>query len=286
MAILGAHMSIAGGHYKAVSAAEMATCDCVQIFTKNNNRWKAKPITDELAEKFRSTLDASSIEHPLSHASYLINLGSPDDELRTKSIDAFVIELQRAEQLGIPYVVLHPGAYTTSTEELGIQAIIASLDEVHSQTRGIGSKCLLENTAGQGSVLGWKFSQLAEMISGVQDPDRVGVCFDTCHAFAAGYALSAEADYEATFDEFEQTVGVEQIKAFHLNDSKKELGSRVDRHENIGQGCIGETAFANLLNDPRFKSVPMYIETPKGEDESGADLDVVNLELLRRLAHG
>ena len=276
-------MSIAGGYYKAIGAAEIAGCNCVQIFTKNNNRWKAKDITDAEADKFRQALVDSSIEHPLSHASYLINLGSPDAELWQKSVDAFVVELQRAEQLGIPYVVLHPGAYTISSEEAGISQIIKGLDEVHAQTRGIVAKCLLENTAGQGSVLGWRFEQLAEMISGVQDPNRLGVCFDTCHAFAAGYGLAEKKDYDASIQSFDETVGLKQIKAFHLNDSKKGLGSRVDRHENIGHGELGEKAFANLLGDERFFSVPMYVETPKGEDESGRDLDMVNLEVLRKL---
>lgn len=276
-------MSIAGGYYKAIGAAEVAGCDCVQIFTKNNNRWKAKEISDADATKFQETLAASSIQYPLSHASYLINLGTPDPELWQKSIDAFVIELLRAEQLGIPYVVLHPGAFTVSSEEAGIAQIVKGLDEVHAQTAGITAKCLLENTAGQGSVLGWKFEQLAEMFEGVKDPDQLGVCFDTCHAFAAGYPLSEKKDYEASIQSFEDTVGTQQIKAFHLNDSKKGLGSRVDRHENIGQGELGENAFANLLCDDRFAEVPMYLETPKGEDDSGRDLDVVNLELLRKL---
>ena len=284
--ILGAHMSISGGHHKAIPAAEEATCDCVQIFTKNNNRWKAKPISDEQAELFRSTFDASPVTHPLSHSSYLINLGSPDKTIWQKSIDAFVDELQRAEQLGIPYVVLHPGAYTESSEEAGIKAIVKALDEVHSQTRDIEANCLLENTAGQGTVLGWKFEQLAEMFAGVQDPDRLGVCLDTCHTFAAGYPFSEPADYEATIGEFDRIVGLSRIRAIHLNDSKKDLGSRVDRHENIGEGKLGVAAFANLLNDDRFVEIPMYLETPKGENDDGEDLDTLNLALLRSLVNG
>lgn len=300
-------MSVAGGLYKAVERAEAAGCDCfqihikppkrwpwtgdgdeyqypehVQVSTRNNIQWKAKEISAEAAAQFRDSLEASSIRYPLSHSSYLINLGTPDAALRKKSIDAFVVELQRAELLGIPYVVLHPGAYTTSSEEAGIQAIVASLDEVHRQT-GVSSKCLLETTAGQGTTLGWRFEQLAQMLDGVQDPDRLGVCFDTCHVFAAGYPLAAEKDYQSTMKDFDQIVGLARLKAFHLNDSKRELGSRVDRHEHIGQGHLGESAFANLLRDPRFRDVPMYLETPKGNDESGRDLDVVNLDLLRGL---
>ena len=219
--ILGAHMSISGGHHKAIPAAEEATCDCVQIFTKNNNRWKAKPISDEQAELFRSALEASRITHPLSHSSYLINLGSPDKALWKKSVDAFVDELQRAEQLGIPYVVLHPGAYTDSSEEEGISAIIAGLDEVHGQTRGIKAKCLLENTAGQGTVLGWRFEQLAEMLDGVKDPERLGICLDTCHTFAAGYPLTDPADYEATIEEFDHVVELTQIPC-HSSERQQE----------------------------------------------------------------
>lgn len=279
-------MSIAGGYYKAVGAAEKATCDCVQVFTRNNNQWKAKPITDAEADRFRSTLDSSTITHPLSHSSYLINLASPDDALRQKSIDGFVMELQRAEQLGIPYVVLHPGAYTDSSEEAGIQAIIRSLDEIHDRLPDCVSQCLLENTAGQGTVLGWKFEQLAEMLQGVKAPERLGICLDTCHAFAAGYPLAEREDYDHTTAELDRTVGLDRILAIHLNDSKKPLGSRVDRHDHIGEGHIGIEGFAHLMTDQRFKDIPMYIETPKGTDDSGEDWDVVNLNLLRSLSSG
>lgn len=277
-------MSIAGGYYKAVGAAEKATCDCVQVFTRNNNQWRAKPITDAEAERFRSTLEASTITHPLSHSSYLINLASPDEALRQKSIDSFVMELQRAELLGIPYVVLHPGAYTDSSEAAGMDAIIRSLDEVHARTPDCAARCLLENTAGQGTVLGWKFEQLADMLEGVKAPERIGICLDTCHAFAAGYGLAERQDYEQTMAELDRTVGLEQIRAIHLNDSKKPLGSRVDRHDHIGQGLLGIDAFTNLLTDARFQGIPMYIETPQGTDESGQDMDVVNLNLLRSLS--
>jgi len=282
MAILGAHMSIAGGYYKAVEAASRAGCQCVQLFTKNNNQWRAKPLTDEDAERFQRALDELGISHPISHDSYLINLASPDDELWKKSIDAFVIELQRAERLGIPRVVAHPGAFTTSSEEAGLARIAAGLDEVHRQTPGIGSKCLLETTAGQGSNLGWKFEHLASIVDAVADPDRLGVCLDTCHVFAAGYAMGTEKEYKATMRKLNQTVGVKLVEAFHLNDSLKPLGSRVDRHAGIGRGEMGIEPFRFLLNDRRFKKTPMYLETPKGE-EKGRDLDAINLQLLRSL---
>lgn len=282
MAILGAHMSIAGGYYKAVEAAHRVGCDCVQLFTKNNNQWRAKEITDDDVAKFRSALAELKISHPISHNSYLINLASPDAELWKKSIDAFVVELERAEQLGIPYVVAHPGAYTTSSEEAGLQRIAAALDEVHSQLPDCTTMCLLETTAGQGTNLGAKFDHLASIIAGVQAPDRLGVCVDTCHIFAAGYPLDTAKNYKATIKEFDLIVGLDKIRAFHLNDSLKEIGSHVDRHAHIGRGKMGLEPFRNLLNDRRFTKVPMYLETPKGE-EKGEDLDVINLRVLRGL---
>ena len=282
MAILGAHMSIAGGYYKAVEAAERVGCQCVQLFTKNNNQWRAKPLTDADVERFQQALSELGITHPISHDSYLINLASPDDELWKKSIDAFVIELQRAEKLGIPRVVAHPGAYTTSSEEAGLARIAEGLDEVHRQTPGIGAKCLLETTAGQGSNLGWKFEHMASIVDAVADPDRLGVCFDTCHVFAAGYAMGTEKEYKATMRKLNQSVGVKLVEAFHLNDSLKSLGSRVDRHAGIGRGEMGIEPFRFLLNDRRFRKTPMYLETPKGE-EKGRELDSINLEVLRGL---
>lgn len=275
-------MSIAGGYYKAVEAARRMGCDCVQIFTKNNNQWRAKPITDDDAERFKSALDQLGITNPISHDSYLINMASPDDELWKKSVDAFVVELQRAEQLGIPYVVAHPGAYTTSTEARGLKRIISALNDVHRQTKDCEAQCLLETTAGQGTNLGWKFEHLATILDGVRDPDRLGVCFDTCHVFAAGYEMDTEKNYKATMRELNKTIGVKQVKAFHLNDSLKPLGSRVDRHAHIGRGEMGVEPFRFLLGDRRFRKVPMYLETPKGE-EKGKELDAINLKTLRGL---
>lgn len=282
MAILGAHMSMAGGYYKAVEAARRVGCDCVQLFTKNNNQWRAKPIGDDQAELFQATLKRLKIKHPLSHASYLINLGSPDAELWAKSIDSFVVELLRAEQLGIPYMVVHPGAYTTSSVEAGLKRIAAALDEVHGQTHGIAARCLLETTSGQGSCLGCRFEHLAEIIGGVREPARLGVCVDTCHIFSAGYALGNAKEYAATMRSLDQAVGLKQVKAFHLNDSKAKFGSGVDRHDHIGRGLMGLEPFRHLLNDSRFRRVPMYLETKKGEEE-GRDLDEINLETLRGL---
>lgn len=285
MPILGAHESIAGGYYKSAEIARRVGCDCVQLFTKNNNQWRAKPIADEEAERFQGTLKALKIKHPLSHTSYLINLASPDDELWKKSIDAMIVELQRAEQLGIPFVVVHPGAFTTSSEEAGLKRIAAALDEVHGQTKGIAACCLLETTSGQGSCLGCRFEQLAAMIDGVRAPERLGICVDTCHIFSAGYPLGTEKEFKATMRQLDQTVGLKLVRAWHLNDSKAKFGSGVDRHAGIGRGEMGLEPFRLLMNDRRFRKTPMYLETPKGE-EDGRDLDTINLEVLRGLVAG
>ena len=282
MAILGAHTSIAGGYHKAVERAGARGCDCVQLFTKNNSQWRAKRITPGEAEQFRAALSQLGISHPVAHDSYLINLASPDEELWRKSLHAFIVELRRAETLGIPYVVTHPGAYTTSSEARGLGRVIHALDEIHKQTRGVGAKCLLETTAGQGTSLGWRFEHLAAILDGVKDPDRLGVCFDTCHVFAAGYPMASRKEYKATMKALDATVGLKQIKAFHLNDSRRELGCRVDRHAHIGRGQMGLEPFRHLLADRRFRKIPMYLETPKGQEE-GVDLDVINLTTLRGL---
>jgi deoxyribonuclease IV len=283
MAILGSHMSIAGGYHRAVEAARSAGCDCVQLFTKNNNQWRGAPITESQANRFRESLAETGITHPLSHASYLINLASPDEELRQKSIAAMVVELERAGLLGIPWVVVHPGSFTTGNEADGIRAIGNSLDAILEAVPNDGAGILLENTAGQGSNLGWQFSQLREMLVASRHRDRIGVCIDTCHAFAAGFPLATPSDWNATVAELDRAVGLDRVKAFHLNDSKQPFGSRKDRHEHIGQGEMGLEPFRNLLNDRRFLKIPMYLETEKGTDDEGRDFDVVNLETLRSL---
>jgi deoxyribonuclease-4 len=282
MAILGAHQSIAGGYDKAVERARGCGCDCVQLFTKNNNQWAAKPIAAEEVGRFRGALDTLGITHPIAHDSYLINLASPDRRLWRRSVEAFVEELHRAETIGIPYVVTHPGAFTTASEAAGLRNIVQALDEIHAQASGLSARCLLETTAGQGTALGWRFEQMAAILDGVKEPDRLGFCFDTCHVFAAGYPLSPKKAYQATMAEFDRLLGLDRIKAFHLNDSRRALGSRIDRHEHIGRGELGIEPFRLLLADPRFRHVPMYLETPKGE-ENGEDWDAVNLRLLRGL---
>ncbi len=282
MPILGAHMSIAGGCRRAVERAEAAGCDCVQLFTKNNNQWKAKEIAPDEAAEFQAALAQTGISHPIAHDSYLINLASPDRRLWKKSVDAMVVELLRAGQLGIPYVITHPGAFTTSSESRGLRRVIAALDEIYAQVCGIPVDCLLETTAGQGTSLGWRFEHLAAILDGVKEPERLGVCFDTCHVFAAGYPLGTRSEYRATLRAFEAAVGLGRIKAFHLNDSLRPLGSRVDRHAHIGRGAMGLEPFRHLLGDCRFRNVPMYLETPKGT-EDGVDCDVRNLAVLRGL---
>ena len=278
-------MSVAGGFFRAVDRAAKSSCDCVQIFTKNNNQWRAKPLTQDDVDKFKEALARQPVGHPLSHASYLINLASPDSALRKRSIEALVVELQRAGQLGIPWVVFHPGAYVSSSEAEGLRAISNALDQVHAETTADDAACLLETTAGQGTNLGWQFEQLATVLDQVQDAERLGVCVDTCHIFAAGYGLQTAEEYHETMESFDRLIGVQRIKAFHLNDSKKPQGSRVDRHEHIGEGCIGLDGFRHLLRDERFREVPMYLETPK--DKTGEeDWDRRNLDILRSVAAG
>ncbi len=282
MPLLGAHMSVAGGFHLAVDAAAELGMECLQIFTKNNNQWQARPIDSDAAGLFRQRLDETGISLPCSHSSYLINLASPKDDLKAKSVEAMVIEMERAELLGLAGVVLHPGSFTTSSEEEGIERIAGSLDEVLLLTDGLEVEVWLENTAGQGSNLGHRFEQLEAIISGIPESTRVGVCLDSCHLFAAGYSLGSADEYSSTMSEFDRTVGRDRLRAWHLNDSKKELGSRVDRHETIGEGMMGLDPFRHILTDPLSTELPMYLETPKG-DRGDCTLDSINLETLRSL---
>lgn len=295
MPLLGAHMSITGGFDKAVERAAEAGCQIVQIFTTAPQKWPVplpssptsqvkrtgSPVPEAEVKRFQAALAEHGISHPIVHNSYLINLAAPDDLVWRRGIEAMVLEMQKAEMLGIDYVVAHPGAFTTTSEEAGVARIAAALNEIHQRTSG-RTQCLLETTAGQGSNLGWRFEQLAAIIAQVDEPDRIGVCFDTCHVFAAGYGLKTRQEYLATMREFDRVIGLDRLKAFHLNDSVREQGSRVDRHAHIGEGCLGLEPFGHLLNDKRFRQVPMYLETPKGTRD-GEDLDVMNLRTLRSL---
>jgi|SRR5579883_970453 len=277
---LGAHLSVAGGLHKAVEAAVGLGCGTVQIFTKNANQWKGKPLSDDEVGAFRKAARAAKLKYLTAHDSYLINLAAPGDDLYQKSIAAFQEEVERAEALGLSYLVTHPGAHTGSGEEAGLARVAAALDEVHTRCSGFKVKVLLETTAGQGSSLGARFEHLAYLLDRVKDPGRLGVCLDTCHVFAAGYPLRTDAEYDATFAEFGRVVGLKAIRLFHLNDSVKGLGSRVDRHAGLGLGEIGDHAFRRLVTDRRFRDRPMVLETPK-EDADGRAMDPVNLGKLR-----
>lgn len=282
MPLFGAHMSIAGGYHNALLAAQAHGCATVQLFTKNSNQWNGKDLTDDDVVTFRRALRATRLQLPLAHDSYLINLASPDETLYRRSLEAFVIEMQRAESLGLRYLVTHPGAHVDSGEEAGLARVARAIDEVHQRCSGFRVQILLETTAGQGSSLGHRFEHLEKILSLVAEPKRLGVCFDTCHVFAAGYALAPAAEYQATMRAFDRVIGLRRLRAFHLNDSLKPLGSRVDRHAHIGRGHLGIEPFGLLVNDPRFQKLPMILETPK-EDTSDGDMDGVNLGVLRGL---
>ena len=281
MPLLGAHMSIAGGYYKAVEAAAELGMQTVQLFTKNNNQWRARPISDDEAELFRESVQRTGIRQPCAHDSYLINLASPRKSIWKKSLQAFIVELQRAEQLGLSGLVMHPGSHLDSDEQTGLARVVEALDIALEETDRSAVEIWIENTAGQGTNLGWRFEHLQYLIENVADNRRVGVCLDSCHLFAAGYAISERSDYLRTIKEFNRLVGLERIRAFHLNDSKRELGSRVDRHEHIGQGHLGLEPFRHILNDRRFARLPMYLETPKSK--KGHELDAMNYATLRSL---
>ncbi len=283
-------MSIAGGIELAPVRGGSISCEIIQIFTKNSNQWDAKPLSDREIGLFKENLKIQKIQTAFAHDSYLINMGSPDPELRKKSLAAFIHELERAESLGLMALVFHPGAHTTKgpdvipekAEDDCLKRIADAVNEAHSKTTGFKVLTGFENAAGQGTTVGHRFEHLARLIELTEAKTRVGVCFDTQHAFAAGYDLRTEEGYQKVFDEFEKIVGIRWIKAFHLNDSKKALGSRVDRHEHIGKGEIGLGAFRCLMNDLRFHNIPMSLETPKGPDLKE---DVVNLKILRDLIH-
>ena len=277
---LGAHMSIAGGVSQALVRGQSIGCESIQIFTKNQRRWADPELRPEEIQAFKR-LQAETGIHPIvSHNSYLVNIGSPDDKSWRRSVDSLIRELDRCEALGVPYMNMHPGSHLGSGEETSLKRIARGLDRAHSATSGYEVMTLLETTAGQGSNLGYTFGQLARIIEMVAHPERMGVCVDTCHIFAAGYELRTREGYEATFRELEELVGLQRLKAFHLNGSKGELGSRVDRHTHINEGELGLEAFRMLLNDPRFGDHPMLLETPKGKQMKE---DAMNLAILRSL---
>ena len=284
MVKIGAHMSIAGGYFKAVEAASQFSMDVVQLFTKNNNQWAAKPITEVDCKLFREALERTGVSRPLAHASYLINLASPKDELWQKSIDSMVIEWQRAELLGLDGVVMHPGSFVESTPEEGLERIAKAICEIHNRVAPNSAWLLLENTAGQGSNLGWNMEQLGWLLERTGEALQVGICLDTCHAHAAGYDFSTAEGFKSWDKDAKKHKVLSAIRALHLNDSKKGCGSRVDRHEHIGLGTIGLDGFQQVLKHKTLKTLPMYLETEKGTNEDNEEWDAINMRVLRSLA--
>jgi deoxyribonuclease-4 len=283
MAHLGAHMSISGGVDTAFDRGEQIGCDAIQIFTKNSNQWRAAPLKTESVERYHRRQAETGISPVVAHTSYLLNLGTPDDDLWQKSIAALIVELERCEMLDIPYLVLHPGSHMGTGEEAGIARVAQALDIIHDRLPNVQVKITLETTAGQGTNLGYRFEHLADMIEAVEAGDRLAVCYDTCHTLAAGYDFRTPEGYAQVFKEFDAVIGLDRLTVFHLNDSKQDLGSRVDRHAHIGEGDVGLEGFRHILNDPRFQELPMLLETPKSKDMHE---DVENLARLRSLVAG
>jgi deoxyribonuclease IV len=282
MPLLGAHQSIAAGFHRAVRDAHALGCDTVQVFTKAPSQWYGRDLVADEIRLFRRALRETKVRCPIAHDSYLINLASPDESLYRRSVEAFIGELLRAESLGLRYLVTHPGAPLDSGEEAGLARVAQAIDEVHGRCPNVRVQVLLETTAGQGTTLGHRFEHLARILSLIGAPDRVGVCLDTCHVFAAGYALFPEREYHATLRAFDRVIGISRLRVIHVNDSLREQGSRVDRHAHIGRGQIGLEAFRLLVNDRRFRNRPMILETPKEGGEEN-DMDAVNLAALRAL---
>jgi deoxyribonuclease-4 len=283
MPFIGAHLSIAGGIPKAVERAEAAGCEALQIFTKSVGQWKARVLDDREVTQFRDAVARSSLRAVVAHASYLSNIASPNPALRDQSLAALGVELDRCERLGLLGLVMHPG---TATEEEGLPRIAGGLTQLLAARPAGSTMILLEHTAGQGNNLGHRFEHLHTIFSLLPDSarDRVGVCLDTCHLIASGYDIASEAGYRDTFKHFDRLIGLDRLKVMHLNDSKRPCGSRVDRHEHIGRGCLGLGTFERLLNDRRFARLPMVIETEKSEDKGLVDpLDAMNLAALRGL---
>ena len=286
---IGAHMSVAGGVANAVERAVVHGCEALQIFSKNANRWVGPPLDQADVRRFRKRLEETGIAPAVSHASYLINLATTNPALRAQSAGALADELERAHALGLLGVVLHPGTCTSGTEDEALSLIADAIRAVFALQRRRRTMVLLEHTAGQGRTVGFRFEHLAAIIERLDGSPRVGVCLDTCHLVASGYDIVSETGYQSTFDQFEQVVGLSRLKVFHGNDSKRPCGSRVDRHEHIGRGYLGLKPFRRLMQDPRFKGLPILIETEKSENLqkpgviAANPLDMKNLDTLRRL---
>ena len=278
--LLGAHTSINGGVSTAVDLAEKLGFTAMQIFTKNNSRWYSKELSDKEIENYKTRLKTSNIKFVVAHDSYLINLCSKDPEILKKSRDSFLDELKRCEMLDIPHLNFHPGTHGGLGEDEGIKLIADSINIVHSKTQGFKVTSMIETTAGQGTAIGYKFEHLRKIIDLIDEKDRMTVCIDTAHIFAAGYNIKGSTNYKNVINEFDKIVGIDRLKCLHMNDSKKPLGSKVDRHEHIGKGFIGIEGFTNIMNDKRIEHIPKILETPKGKEQLE---DLVNLKLLKGL---
>ncbi len=282
--LLGAHVSIAGGVAESLARGARIGCDSIQIFTKSTRQWASKPYTMEEVAAFKRNRKEYGITIVIAHDSYLLNLGAPDAMLRKKSIVNFIDELERCEMLGVPYLVAHPGSHVGSGEAAGLKTIAASIDEAHASCGGFRTRIALEITAGQGSNLGCTFEQMGRIFDAVKENERLGLCFDTEHAFASGYDIRTAEGYERTLGELDEKIGLDRIVAFHLNDSLKPFNSHVDRHEHIGKGYIGIEPFERLINDPRFAGIAMCLETEHGEEMKDIAADLKTLRgLLKAL---
>jgi deoxyribonuclease-4 len=280
---LGAHESIAGGIYKAFDRAESVGCDALQVFVKPNRAWAVTPLTEEDVARFKRRAAETGIHPVVAHTSYLLNLASPEDDLWGRSIETLVLEMERCEVLEIPFLVLHPGHHVGAGEKAGLVRVARALGAAHAATLGFRVRILLENTAGQGSALGYTFKQLAWMLANTAQGERLGVCLDTCHLFAAGYELRTPEGYATTISAFDTVVGLDRLHALHLNDSKHDLGSGKDRHEHIGEGFIGLDGFRHILNDPRLDGLPGLLETPKSDDLREDEENLARLRSLIKL---
>lgn len=281
---IGAHLSVAGGLHLALDEAVRLGFDCVQLFVKNQRQWKAAPLSDEQVRLFREARKRTSVGPVTAHASYLINLAAPDPVNLAKSIDAMTDELTRCEALGVELLVVHPGAHLGEGLDTGIARISQSIDEIHVRTRGFKTRIGLEDTAGQGSTIGRELSELGRIIDGVKSPERLAVCLDTCHLFAAGYDLRDAAGYERMIAEADRAFGLPRVQCIHTNDSIMDLGSRRDRHEHIGLGKLGRRGFELILRDPRLAHAPRILETEHGEDEKGREWLAMDQAAVRRIA--
>lgn len=280
--MLGAHVSISGGVDKAPERARELTCDCMQIFSKNQMQWAAKPLDAAEAARFKANMKEFEIEETVIHDSYLINLGSPKSDQLKRSRGVFLDEMVRARALGVRKLIFHPGAHMDSGVREGLRRIAESLNWCRAEFDSDDVEFVLEITAGQGTYLGSSFEQLARIIDSLDDQGSAGVCFDTCHAYSAGYDIKTRKGFEQTFDKFDEALGMEKLKAIHLNDSKVSMGSHIDRHEQIGQGVLGLGTFKMFVNDGRFEKVPMILETPKGDEMYKQELKTLRSLIKKR----